>query len=79
MPNPSGNKINEISSDTSLPKTENSSASIGKGDCITDSALKVSTVVKTECLLICYPYLLEKICLVNSKKSLFILLTIKYN
>jgi hypothetical protein len=46
MPNPSGNKINEISSDTSLPKTQNSSASIGKGDCITDSVLKVRTVVK---------------------------------
>ena len=46
MPNPSGNKINQISSDTSLPKTENSSASIGKGDCITDSVLKVITVVK---------------------------------
>jgi hypothetical protein len=30
MPNPSGNKINQISSDTSLPKTENSSASNGK-------------------------------------------------
>ena len=46
MPNPSGNKINQISSDTSLPKTENSSASIGKGDSITDSVLKVRTVVK---------------------------------
>ena len=46
MPNSSGNKINEISSDTFLPKTENSSASVGKGDCITDSVLKVITVVK---------------------------------
>ena len=46
MPNPSGNKINEISSDTSLPKTQNSSDSIGKGHCITDSVLKVRTVVK---------------------------------
>jgi hypothetical protein len=46
MPNSSGNKINEISSDTSLPKTQNSSDSISKGHCITDSVLKVRTVVK---------------------------------
>ena len=46
MPNPSVNKFNEISSDTSLPKTENSAASIGKVDCITVSVLKVRTVVK---------------------------------
>ena len=46
MPNPSGNKVNGISSDTSLPKTENSSAGVGKVDCITNSVLKVRTVVK---------------------------------
>ena len=46
MPNHSGNKFNEISIDTSIPKTEKSSASIFKVDCITDSVLKVRTVVK---------------------------------
>ena len=48
MPNPCGNKVNEISSDTSLPKTENSSANIVEVDCIMDSVLKVSTVVKKQ-------------------------------
>jgi len=47
MPNPSGNKVNEISSDTLLPETENSSASIGKVDCGTNSVMKVRTNVKS--------------------------------
>ena len=46
MPNPSGNKVNEVSTDTSFPKIEKSSASIVKVDCIAYSGLKVITVVK---------------------------------
>ena len=47
MPNPSVNKVNDISSDTSVPVTENSSASIAKVECDMDSELKFRKVVKS--------------------------------
>ena len=47
MPNPGGNKVNEISSDTSIPETENSSASNGKIGRGTNSVMKVRTNVKS--------------------------------
>ena len=58
MPISSGNKVNEISSATSIPETENSSASYGNIDCGTVSVLKVRTVVKNRMFvdLLSHPY-----------------------
>ena len=51
MPNPSGNKVNEKSSHTSLPETEKSSTSIGKVDCVTDIVLKFRNDVKSRMII----------------------------
>ena len=60
MHNLSGNKVNEISSDTVLPETENSSTSIGKVDCVTRSVLVARNIVKSRMLIDLLSMLIRK-------------------
>ena len=71
MPNPSGNKVNENSSDTSLPETEKSSTSIGKVDCGTDSILKVRNVVKSRMFIDLLSKLIRKNTLIEYQEITF--------
>ena len=77
MPNPSGNKVNEISSDTSLPATEKSSTSIGKVYCGTDSILKVRNVVKSRMFVELLSMLIRKNTLIEYQEITFHFTNIK--